>query len=125
MTENTEVEQTLLGSIPKVLPHEMALTLEQGGKFQSLQIPFDNVGIMSGSFMDEQVGIIFAEDEGKIEPLAMVLDKEFMARFRGELLDMHGNEVVSQMAESRILDPSTLDSAMMQSIMSGITGGSK
>ena len=111
--------------ITDTLPHERPLTLEQGGKFQSLQIPFDNVGIMSGSFQGAQVGIMFAEDGGKIEPLAMILDKEFMSRYKGELLDMNGSEVQPQTEASLIIDPSKVDRAMLESVMTGIIGAAQ
>lgn len=118
--ENTTPEVT-----NPTLAHEKPLTLEQAGKYQSLQIPFDNVGLMSGSFQGEQVGIMFAEDNGRFEPLAIMLDKEFMARFKGQLLDMNGQEVASQNAPSIIIDPSTLDQGMIQSVLSGMSAGNQ
>lgn len=112
-------------SIIDTAPHERPLSLEQAGKFQSLQVPFDNVGIMSGSLQGLQVGIMFAEDAGKVEPLAVMVDKEFMAKFKGQFLDMNGNEVVPQMPQSLIFDPLHVDKAMVESVMSNLISVSR
>lgn len=109
-------------SIIDTLPHERPLSVEQAGKFQSLQIPFDNVGIMSGSFQGLPVGIMFAEDDAKIEPLAIMVDKEFMTKFKGQFLDMNGEEVCSQKPASLIVDPYAIDKAATESIVSSLVG---
>lgn len=103
----------------------LPLNLEQAAKFRSMQIPFDNVGVMSGTFQGDQVAIIFAEDGGKVEPLALILDREFLERNQGELFDMHGEPVTTVLSPSIIIDPNQIDTATVNSVMSSLTGDSK